>query len=58
MEINDDYIGVAIAAPAKEGEANEELISHLASVLGVKKNTMYLDKGCKSKNKIAIIETR
>jgi hypothetical protein len=34
------------------------LISHLASVLGVKKNTMYLDKGSKSKNKVAIVENK
>lgn len=49
---------MAIAAPPKEGEANEELLSHLASVLGVKKNTMYLDKGSKSKNKVAIVESK
>lgn len=54
-EINDEYIGVAIAAPPKEGEANEELLSHLALVLEVKKNTVYLDKGSKSRNKVAII---
>jgi uncharacterized protein (TIGR00251 family) len=57
-EINDEYIGVAIAAPPKEGEANEELLSHLALVLGVKKNTVYLDKGSKSRNKVAIIENK
>jgi hypothetical protein len=27
-------------------------------VLGVKKNTLYLDKGSKSKNKVAIVETK
>lgn len=57
-EINDEYIGMAIAAPPKEGEANEELLSHLALVLGVKKNTVYLDKGSKSRNKVAIIENK
>lgn len=58
LEINDEYIGVAIAAPPKEGEANEELLSHLALALGVKKNTVYLDKGSKSRNKVAIIENK
>jgi uncharacterized protein (TIGR00251 family) len=55
MEINDEYIGVAIAAPPKEGEANEELVRYIASVLGVKKNTVYLDKGSKSRHKVAIV---
>jgi uncharacterized protein (TIGR00251 family) len=58
MEINDEYIGVAIAAPPKEGEANDELLSFLASVLGVKKNTVYLDKGSKSRNKVAVVESK
>lgn len=55
MEINEEYMGVAIAAPAKEGEANEELVRFIAEVLGVKKNTVYLDKGCKSRHKVAIV---
>lgn len=58
MEINDEYIGVAIAAPPKEGEANEELLAFLASVLAVKKNTLYLDKGSKSRNKVAVVENK
>lgn len=48
---------MAIGAPPKEGEANEELVRYVAEVLGVKKNTVYLDKGCKSRHKVAIVET-
>ena len=45
---------MAIAAPPKEGEANDELVSHLAHVLGVKKNTVFLEKGSKSRHKVAM----
>ena len=55
MEINEEFVGVAIAAPPKEGEANEELLRYLAQVLGVKKNTVHLDKGSKSRHKVAVV---
>lgn len=42
MEINDEYIGVAIAAPPRQGQANEQLIKHLCYVLKAKKNAIYL----------------
>ena len=58
MEINEEYVGVAIAAPPKEGEANEELIYYLAQVLRVKKNRVYLDKGCKSRHKVAMVGSK
>jgi uncharacterized protein YggU (UPF0235/DUF167 family) len=46
---------VAIGAAPKEGEANEELVAFLAMVLGVRKNTVYLDKGCKSRHKVVVV---
>jgi uncharacterized protein len=55
-EINEEFMGVAIAAPAKEGEANEELVRFLAEVLGVKKSAVYLDRGSKSRHKVAVVE--
>jgi uncharacterized protein YggU (UPF0235/DUF167 family) len=30
----------------------------LASVCGVKKNTVYLDKGSKSRHKVAVVENK
>jgi len=37
-------LDVQIAAPPKEGEANEELISYLSSVLEIRKSDLQLDK--------------
>ena len=56
LDINDEGIRIAIAAPPKENEANKELISYLAEVLGVKKTDLSLGKGSKSKSKIVAIE--
>ena len=55
-EINEEYIGVSIAAPPREGEANEELGRYMAEVLQAKKKGVYVDKGEKSRNKILVIE--
>ncbi|KAG2392542.1 hypothetical protein C9374_011267 [Naegleria lovaniensis] len=54
--INDEEIGVQIAAPPKEGEANKELCEYIAGVLGLSKSKVSLDKGGKSKHKILLVE--
>ena len=41
LDINDEGIRIAIAAPPKENEANKELISYLAEVLGVKVKDLF-----------------
>jgi len=46
---------VAIAAPPTEGQANEELIEYIASVLGTKKRQVSLDRGGKSRSKVLIV---
>jgi len=56
LEVNEEEIRVSIAAPAKENEANKELICYLAEVLGVKKTDLSLDKGSKSKSKVVVID--
>ncbi len=56
IEICDEYIGVAIQAPPKDGEANLNLISFLSEVLGVKKTCVSIDKGSKSKCKIVEVQ--
>ena len=55
-EVNEEFIGIAIAAPPKDGEANEELLLYLGKLLAVKKNGIHLDKGRKSRDKVVIIE--
>ncbi|KAJ3640174.1 hypothetical protein Zmor_003490 [Zophobas morio] len=44
-------VGVQIGAPPSEGEANTELVKYMASVLGLRKSDVVLDKGFKSKSK-------
>ncbi|XP_071512031.1 UPF0235 protein C15orf40 homolog [Diadema antillarum] len=50
-EISHEGVGVHIAAPPVEGEANTELLRYLASVLGVRKSDLSLDRGAKSRSK-------
>lgn len=49
-------MSVQISAPAREGEANEELVSFIADVLGIRKGRVSLDKGAKSRIKQVIVE--
>uniref|UniRef100_A0ABM5EX59 UPF0235 protein C15orf40 homolog isoform X2 n=1 Tax=Pogona vitticeps TaxID=103695 RepID=A0ABM5EX59_9SAUR len=48
-------VGVAIAAPPSEGEANAELCRYLSKVLEVKKSEVVLEKGGKSREKLVKI---
>ena len=56
-DISADGVGVQIAAPAREGEANEELVHFLADILNVKKRSISLDKGKKSRQKMVTIDS-
>lgn len=51
-----DGVGVQIAAPARDGEANEELVRYLAEALNVKKRSVSLDKGSKSRQKVVTVD--
>ncbi|XP_068131463.1 UPF0235 protein C15orf40 homolog isoform X2 [Hyperolius riggenbachi] len=51
-DVTSEAVGVAIAAPPTEGEANAELCRYLSKVLEVKKSEVVLDKGGKSREKI------
>ncbi|XP_067411843.1 UPF0235 protein C15orf40 homolog isoform X2 [Emydura macquarii macquarii] len=44
-DVTTEAVGVAIAAPPSEGEANAELCRYLSKVLEVKKSEVVLDKG-------------
>lgn len=54
-DISEDAVGVAIAAPPVEGEANTELVKYLASVLGLKKSDVSLERGSKSRQKVIVV---
>lgn len=54
-DISDEGIGVQIAAPPVEGEANTELIKYLSKVLRLRKSDLSLDKGSKSRTKTVTV---
>uniref|UniRef100_F7ELX1 Chromosome 15 open reading frame 40 n=1 Tax=Xenopus tropicalis TaxID=8364 RepID=F7ELX1_XENTR len=54
-DVTADAVGVAIAAPPTEGEANAELCRYLSKVLVLKKSEVSLDKGGKSREKVVKI---
>ncbi len=43
-DVSEDAVGVAIAAPPTDGEANAELLRYLSRVLELKKSEVSLDK--------------
>lgn len=44
VDVSSEAVGVAIAAPPTDGEANSELVRYLSKVLNVKKSEIVLDK--------------
>ncbi|KAK3535333.1 hypothetical protein QTP70_008198 [Hemibagrus guttatus] len=51
-DVSSEAVGVAIAAPPTDGEANAELVRYLCKVLVLKKSEVTLDKGSKSREKV------
>ncbi|XP_051975343.1 UPF0235 protein C15orf40 homolog [Xyrauchen texanus] len=47
-----EAVGVAIAAPLTDGEANEELLRYLSKVLQLKKSEIFFENGFKSREKV------
>nr|XP_019965412.1 PREDICTED: UPF0235 protein C15orf40 homolog [Paralichthys olivaceus] len=56
-DVSAEAVGVSIAAPPTDGEANTELIHFLAQVLGLKKSHISLDKGCRSRDKLVRVDS-
>lgn len=54
-DISEEGVGVQIAAPPSEGEANAELVKYISKVLSLRKSDVSLDKGSRSRNKIIMI---
>ncbi|XP_064609940.1 UPF0235 protein C15orf40 homolog [Liolophura sinensis] len=50
-DIGKESIGIQIAAPPVDGEANTELIKYLSKVLSVRKSDLSLQTGSKSRSK-------
>ncbi|XP_056596619.1 UPF0235 protein C15orf40 homolog [Triplophysa dalaica] len=51
-DVSSEAVGVAIAAPPTDGEANAELLRYLSKVLELRKSDISLDKGSKSREKM------
>lgn len=51
-DVSEEAVGVAISAPPVQGEANTELVKYLASVLGLRKSDVTLDRGSKGRQKV------
>lgn len=54
-DISTEAIGVQIAAPPLDGEANTELIKYLSKVLQLRKSDVSLDRGSKSREKTILV---
>ncbi|XP_011697377.1 PREDICTED: UPF0235 protein C15orf40 homolog isoform X1 [Wasmannia auropunctata] len=54
-DISDEAVGIAISAPPTEGEANAELVKYLASIFGVRKSNVTLDRGSRSRQKVVVV---
>ncbi|XP_076443875.1 UPF0235 protein C15orf40 homolog isoform X1 [Babylonia areolata] len=54
-DLSSEGVGVQIAAPPVDGEANVELVRFLASVLGLRKSDLSLEKGSRSRNKSVVV---
>ncbi|XP_020504542.1 UPF0235 protein C15orf40 homolog [Labrus bergylta] len=57
IEVSAEAVGIAIAAPPTDGEANTELIRYLAEVLELKKSHISLDKGSRSRDKLIKVDS-
>lgn len=54
-DLSTEAIGVQIAAPPVDGEANAELIKFISKVLQVRKSDLSLDRGSKSREKVLML---
>ncbi len=52
LEVCDEFVGISVQAEPRAGEANANIIEFVADVLGVKKTSVAIDKGSKSKSKV------
>ena len=50
-DVSNTQIAVQISAPAQDGEANVELIRTIASIVGVRKSSVSIEHGHRSREK-------
>lgn len=54
-DISAEAIGVQIAAPPVDGEANTELVKYMSKLLQLRKSDVCLDRGSKSREKVILV---
>ena len=52
VEVVDDELKVRVAAPAREGKANDELVRFVAKALGVPRRSVSIAHGAGSRHKV------
>jgi uncharacterized protein YggU (UPF0235/DUF167 family) len=55
-DVGATHVGVQLAAPPREGEANEELVRFVAAVLGLRRGAVSLAAGGRSREKVLRVE--
>ncbi|XP_050737428.1 UPF0235 protein C15orf40 homolog [Eriocheir sinensis] len=55
--LSDEGVGVQVAAPPSDGEANQELVKYLASVIGVRKSDVSLIRGSRARQKVVAVSS-
>lgn len=55
-DFSEDSVGVAIAAPPVEGQANTHLVKYFSQLLGVKKSKVSLEAGSRARHKVLSVE--
>lgn len=53
--VDDDAVSVRVAAEAREGRANAELVEFLAAELGVKRRDVSVERGAASHSKVVVV---
>jgi uncharacterized protein (TIGR00251 family) len=51
----DGSLRVRVAAPAREGKANRELVRYLADLLGLPKTAVRVDRGEGARHKVIVV---
>ncbi|PJF19066.1 hypothetical protein PSACC_01119 [Paramicrosporidium saccamoebae] len=55
-DMTENAIGLQVAAPPREGAANEEVVRWVASILGLRPRQVELVAGLKSRDKTVLVE--
>ena len=55
-DVSAEAVSIQISAPAQEGETNAELMQFLANLLGVRKSSVLLERGHKSREKCVRVQ--